>query len=188
MQTLSIKNMVCDRCISSVKSVLDELGISYQTVSLGQVLLNNPIPNNQLQSFEKAITELGFELLKDKSAQLISQVKSSIIQLIYKEDGLLKTNLSTYLSEKLNTEYTLLSTMFSEHEQNTIEKYYIAQKIERVKELLTYNQLTLSEIAHQLNYSSVAHLSSQFKKITNTTPTLFKQNEQYKRRSLDQIN
>ncbi|WP_316799185.1 helix-turn-helix domain-containing protein [Pedobacter frigidisoli] len=171
---LHIKNMVCNRCKMVVKAELQKLGFNPVSVDLGEVTLQENILladkliiGNQLKIF-------GFELLEDKRAQISEQIKTSVIDLVHYSKEPLKINLSAYLSNLLNLEYPQLSTIFSEVESQTIEKYFIAQKIERVKEMLTYGELTLSEIAFELNYSSVAHLSSQFKKVTGLTPSVYK--------------
>jgi AraC-like DNA-binding protein len=130
---------------------------------------------------------LGFELIDDKKSRIIEKIKNTIIQLVHHQDSGLKNNLSEVLSSELHHDYNYLSNLFSEIEGTTIEKYFIAQKIERVKELLVYDQLSLSEIAFQLNYSSVAYLSNQFKKVTGLTPSHFKQIKENKRKPLDQL-
>src|SRR5690606_36069809 len=130
---------------------------------------------------------LGFELIDDKRSRQIMQIKSAIIDLVHQRNNSIKINLSNYVSNKLNHDYTYLSNLFSEVEGTTIEKYFIAQKIEKVKELLVYDELSLSEISFQLNYSSVAYLSNQFKKVTGLTPSHFKQIRADKRKPLDKV-
>ncbi|MGL4493496.1 MAG: helix-turn-helix domain-containing protein, partial [Tannerellaceae bacterium] len=130
---------------------------------------------------------VGFEVIDNRRSKLIEQIKNYIRDLVYRQEGVLKVNLSDYLAAQLHLDYPYLTTLFSEAEGTTIEKYYIAQKIERVKELLVYDDLSLSEIAHRLNYSSTAHLSSQFKKVTGLTPTFYKQLADKRRKPIDKI-
>lgn len=166
--------MVCDRCKMVVKAELEKLGFNPVTVSLGDVKLADLITEEDKHKIDRHLNQFGFELIPDKKGQLIEQIKTLIIELVYQENSLLKVNLSTYLNEKLNLDYNGLSALFSEMEHQTIEKYFIAQKIEKAKELIGYDELNLSEIALKLNYSSVAHLSAQFKKVTGVTPSNFK--------------
>ena len=146
---------------------------------LYDILEKNEI-SNALQSF-------GFSIIDDKRSKLIERIKTLIVELVHQQNNDIKTNLSTYLTQHINHDYNYITNLFSEVTGTTIEKYFIAQKIERVKELLVYNELTLSEIAYQLNYSSVAHLSNQFKKVTGLTPSYFKGIKSIKRKSLDQV-
>lgn len=184
---LHIKNMVCNRCVMMVRSVLQDLNFDVCEVILGEAILNQEITKTEKQKIEDALTPLGFELIDDKRAQTIEKIKTIIIELIHKHDSDLKENLSDLLSNELNHDYSYLSNLFSEVEGTTIEKYFIAQKIEKVKELLVYDELTLSEIAYKLNYSSVAYLSNQFKKITGLTPSHFKKIKENRRKPLDQV-
>lgn len=182
-----IRNMVCNRCIMVITSELAKVGVAPLTVRLGEVTLKEPLSVEQKADFEKSINTLGFSLIDDKRSRLIEQVKTLIIQLVQQEDSRLKTNLSDYIRDHVNYDYNYVSTLFSEVEGTTIEKYFIAQKIEKVKELLVYDELTLSEIAFKLNYSSVAHLSAQFKKVTGLTPKHFKSIKDRKRIPLDKL-
>lgn len=183
-----IKNMVCNRCIMVVENELKNFGWHPTSVVLGEAILEEDLNETEKKQISNRLQELGFELIDDKKSQLIEHTKTLIIQLIhYANDEPLKTNLSDYLRDRLHHDYNYLSNLFSEIEGTTIEKYFIAQKIERVKELLVYDELTLSEIAFQLNYSSVAHLSSQFKKVTGLTPSYFKNIKSNKRKPLDGI-
>jgi len=185
---LYIKNMVCNRCKMVVKTELEKLGFNPVFVKLGEVeLVQENLNTAQSEAIKKALSNFGFELLTDKKKQIIEQIKTTIIELVHYQNEPLKSNLSDYLSKKLNTEYAYLSAIFSEIEQNTIEKYFIQQKIEKAKELLTYGEHSLSEIAFQLNYSSVAHLSAQFKKISGQTPSQYKQSQDLNRKTLDEI-
>jgi AraC-like DNA-binding protein len=182
---LYIKNMVCGRCEMAVKVLAEEMGIPVVSVQLGEIILSRDLKENEKKLFDKKLQSIGFELLSDRNSKTIELIKSLIIDLIYYKNDLLNANLSTYLRENLNQDYSALSSLFSETEGITIEHYFIAQKIERVKELLTYNELTLSEIAFQLNYSTVSHLSNQFKKVTGFTPTNFKKLKAVKRKQID---
>lgn len=179
--------MVCDRCKMVVKSELEKLGINPSKIDLGEVTLDKPIGQTLIQQVKSILSTLGFELIDDKRSRLIEQIKTLIIELVHYNNNELKINLSDYLSQKLHHEYNYISNLFSEVEGTTIEKYFIAQKIERVKELLVYDELTLSEIAFRLNYSSTAHLSSQFKKVTGLTPSHFKEIKASKRKPLDKV-
>ncbi|MBC6110118.1 helix-turn-helix domain-containing protein [Pedobacter fastidiosus] len=184
---LHIKNMVCNRCKMVVKAELEKLGFNPISVELGEVSIAENISAVDKLKIAEKLNIFGFELLEDKKTQIAEQVKTTIIDLVHYTKEPLKINLSLYLSERLNLEYSSLSAVFSEIENQTIEKYFIAQKIEKAKEMLTYGELTLSEIAFQLNYSSVAHLSSQFKKVTGLTPSGFKTETSDKRKTLDEI-
>ncbi|MBD8389876.1 AraC family transcriptional regulator [Dysgonomonas sp. BGC7] len=186
-EKLYIKNMVCDRCKMVVKSELEKLGITVLNVDLGEVILSSPLSDLQKTQIQKALAPIGFEVIDDKKSRLIEQIKTLIIELVHYNNNDLKINLSDYLSEKLHHDYNYISNLFSEIEGSTIEKYFIAQKIEKVKELLVYDELTLNEIAFRLNYSSTAHLSSQFKKITGLTPSYFKTIKTNKRNPLDKV-
>lgn len=179
--------MVCYRCKIVVGRIMKMNNIETNHIELGEVELTNPIDEEQLNLIKNELEEVGFELIDNKRSKLIEQVKTLIIQLIHQENGELKVNLSDYLSEKTNLDYKYISNLFSEMEGQTIEKYFIHQKIEKVKELMVYDELSLSEIAFQLNYSSVAHLSAQFKKITGLTPSVFKQLNKHNRKSIDKI-
>lgn len=179
--------MVCNRCIMVVKSELDKFGLVARDIQLGEVDLVREISKEEKSDLNNALQNLGFELIDDKKSQLIGRIKSTIVELVHQYNSELKMNLSDYLSEKLNQDYKYLAGLFSEVEGTTIEKYFIAQKVERVKELLVYDELTLSEIAYRLNYSSVAHLSGQFKKVTGLTPSYFKNLRTIKRKPLDEV-
>jgi len=183
---LYIKNMVCDRCKMAVETVFEKLDLKPLNVILGEVELEEQaLSESKFQDVKTDLKNLGFELLEDKRKALVAQLKAAIVELVHYTKEPLKLNLSDYLSKKLSADYSSLSAVFSTEENNTIEHYYIQQKIEKAKELLSYGELTLSEIAFQLNYSSVAHLSSQFKKETGITPSQFKQ--ELNRKTLDRI-
>jgi AraC-type DNA-binding domain-containing proteins len=184
---LYIKNMVCNRCILVVREQLTRLGLEPVEVKLGTVIFRKPLTKEERTAIQDKLEPLGFELIDDKRIQTIEQVKNTIIQLVHHQNSRLKINLSDYLADKLHHDYSYISNLFSEYENTTIEQYFIAQKVERVKELLVYDELTLSEIAHLLNYSSPAHLSSQFKKVTGLTPGHFKKIKEEKRKPLDKV-
>lgn len=186
--TLFIKNMVCNRCIMVVQNELDGLGLTAKQVKLGEVRLEKEPTPEERMVLEEAFVALGFELIDDKKHRIITQIKSVIIDLVHHQGSNdEKYNLSDILSDRLHHEYNYLSNLFSEVEGTTIEKYFIAQKIEKVKELLVYDELSLSEIAYRLNYSSVAYLSNQFKKVTGLSPSHFKQVRANKRKPLDEV-
>jgi len=167
--------MVCIRCKMVVKAELEKLGLHYIVVELGEAEIMESISDEQHDQFKEALLKSGLELLDNKKSVLIQKIKNVIIELIHYSEEPLAINFSDHLSQKLNHNYTYLANLFSEVQGTTIEKFIIAHKIERVKELLVYNELTLTEIAYLMHYSSVAHLSAQFKKITGLTPSHFKQ-------------
>lgn len=187
MATLFIKNMVCNRCISAVESELKKMEIPVKAVKLGEAELEKDLSPEEKTKLDAALTALGFELIDDKKGRIIEKIKNVIIDMVHHQDYDGKANLSDVLSRKLNHEYNYLSNLFSDVEGSTIEKYFIAQKIEKVKELLVYDELSLSEIAFKLHYSSVAYLSNQFKKVTGLTPSHFKQIREEKRKPLDKV-
>jgi len=187
MNTLIIKNMVCPRCIEAVNLIFQDLGLSVVDINLGKASLKEELSNDQKQTLKKRLIEKGFDLLDDKQTRLINEIKSIIIQEIHYQKEPSLVNLSSLLAEKLHYDYAYLSRLFSSVEGQTIERFVLSQKIEKVKELLTYDELNLSEIAFQLNYSSSAHLSSQFKKITGMTPSAFKKLFNQERKSLDDL-
>lgn len=179
--------MVCNRCIMVVKNELEKHGFQTLDITLGEVELTNDLTETEKLTFDSHLRTFGFELIDDKKSRLIGQIKSYIIEIIHQNNNELKSNLSDYLSNNLHHDYTYLSNLFSEIEGTTIEKYFIAQKIEKVKELLVYDELSLSEIADKMNYSSVGYLSNQFKKVTGLTPTHFKHIKENKRKPLDKV-
>lgn len=166
--------MVSIRCKMVVKSELEKLKLLHSVVELGEVELNENLSDEKQAALKAALLKSGFELMDDRKAMLIEKIKNTIVEMIHYTDELPKTNFSDYLSEKLKYDYHHLSTLFSEVKGITIEHYIIAHKIERVKELLIYNEISITEIAFKLHYSSVAHLSNQFKKVTGLTPSFFK--------------
>lgn len=185
--TIHIKNMVCDRCKLAVKNELERVGIPYQQIDLGEVVLQSKPEAEKMLKFEKAIGGIGFELIEDKTARTISAIKGAVLKYVREGASNRKLKFSAFLSDQLHKEYNHLSHVFSEVEGTTIEQYLIHQKIERVKELLVYDELSLSEISHELGYSSVQHLSNQFKKVTGLTPSHFKKVKENKRTALDKI-
>lgn len=184
---LYIKNMVCSRCKMVVKSELEKLGLHPVAVDLGEVKISDELEGYQRQDIHAALQKFGFALLDDKKSVVIERVKNLIVDLVQNKNSQLKTNLSDYLSRELQHDYTYITNLFTQVEGTTIEQYFIAQKIERVKELLVYDEMSLSEISYQLNYSSVSHLSKQFKKVTGLTPSHYKQLKEKKRNPLEEL-
>lgn len=184
---LYIKNMVCSRCKMVVKSLLEKQGHNPLSVSLGEVEVEGDLTKKQSEELNRALKSSGFELIDNKKSKTIEKIKTEIINLVHHSDYELKKNLSEHIASKINQDYNYLSNLFSEVEGTTIEKYFINQRIERVKELLMYDELSLSEIADKLGYSSVAYLSNQFKKITGFTPSYFKTLKEHKRRNIEDL-
>ncbi len=185
---LHIKNMVCDRCVMVVRQQFDQLELNYKNIQMGQVELNEKPEAVQLEQLRTMLQQQGFELLDDKKAKTVEQIKTFIVSLIHGKDAdEFNLKLSAMLEEKLSIDYHYLSSLFSSVEGITIEKYAILQRIEKVKELLMYDEKSLSEIAFELGYSSTQHLSQQFKKVTSLTPSHFKQLKENKRKPLDKI-
>ena len=178
--------MVSNRCKMVVKEELNKLGFFFIIVDLGEVNLMEDISVEQKELFRSALLGSGLELMEDKKSVLIEEIKSVIIDMVHHKDEVIKIKFSEYLSEKLNHDYTYLSNLFSEVQGTTIEQFIIAHKVERIKEMLFYDELNISEIAWKLNYSSVAHLSNQFKKVTGLSPSHFKRLKE-KRRPIEDI-
>ena len=174
--------MVCIRCKMVVKSELDKLGLHYTTVELGEAEIWEDITPEQRERLNAGLKKTGLELIDDKKSILVEKIKTIIIELVHYREEQIKINLSDYISEKLHHNYTYLANLYSEVKGTTIEQFYLSHKIEKVKELLVYDELNLTEIADKLHYSSVAHLSNQFKKMTGLTPSHFK-NLKHKRRN-----
>lgn len=185
--TLFIKNMVCDRCIMAVESTLRKEGLTPMNVELGKATVDGKVDKEQKEKLREDLDKLGFELLDDRKLQTLEKIKTSIIKLVHYKDSRSLINLSDYLQGELHQDYSSLSKLFSEYYSKTIERYYMEQRIERVKELLTYGELSLTQIALQMNYSSVAYLSTQFKNVTGMSPSKFKKLQSNTRRNLDQI-
>jgi AraC-like DNA-binding protein len=182
-----IQNMVCQRCKMVVKSELEKLGLHHTRVELGEVEVMEDLTAGQRNQLNQGLKMAGLELMEDKRSMLVERIKIHIIELLDNQDEQIKMNLSDYLSEKLNHNYTYLANLFSEVKGTTIEQFYLNHKIERVKELLVYDELNLTEIADKMHYSSVSHLSNQFKKMTGLTPSHFKNLRQKRHNILEEV-
>lgn len=186
--TLYIKNMVCPRCIKVVNDELTKLGYEVSNIKLGEAVIKSSEKSANMAEIRKVLVDTGFDLVDDKNSKMIEKIKVLIIDKIHHQnDKPKKFSFSNYLSKELGVNYSHLSSVFSSSEGVTIEKFIIKQKIEKVKELLTYDELTLSEIAYQLGYSSVQHLSNQFRQITGLNPSYFKNLKEHRRNSLDHL-
>lgn len=179
--------MVCIRCKMVVKDELTRLGLKYISVELGEAELAETISPVQVELIRASLLKSGLELMDDKKSVLIQKIKTIIIELVHYSEEPLAINLSEYLSQKLHHDYTYLANLFSEVQGITIEKFFISHKIERVKEFLVYNELTLTEIAYKMHYSSVAHLCTQFKKVTGLTPSHFRSLKDKRRSMLEDL-
>jgi AraC-like DNA-binding protein len=186
---LLVRNMVCTRCVMTVEAILERSGIAYHKVLFGEIHLTSALTEDQKANLRQQLEHVGFGLIDSHMGGLIEKIKQLVIRKARNEvsEAESSTNLSIYLSAALNYEYTHLSSLFSEVEGRTIENLFIEHRIEKAKELLVYGQMTLSQIAFDLNYSSTAHLSSQFRKVTGLTPTHFRQVGISKRKSLDKV-
>lgn len=171
---LLIKNMVSIRCKMIVRSELENLHIPYSSVEIGEAVLMSDLTAKQHSQLNTNLSRFGLEIMEDKRSKLIEKIKNIVVELIHYSEEPPTQNFSTFISEKLNYEYKYLSNLFSEVKGTTIEQFIISHKIERAKELIVYEELTLTEIAHRLHYSSVGHLSAQFKKVTGLTPSFFR--------------
>ncbi len=179
--------MVCIRCQMVVKSELEKFGLKYVYVNIGEANIIGKVPKETLKKLDVSLRKAGLELMDDKKSILVEKIKAAIIELVHYTGEQIKVNLSDYLGEKLNHDYTYLANLFSEVKGITIEKFYLIHKIEKVKELIVYDELNLSEIAFKMHYSSVAHLSNQFKKITGLTPSHFKILKNKRRETLENL-
>ncbi len=179
--------MVCIRCQMAVKAELEKIGLPYAYVNIGEADIIGNVDKEQLKLLSRALKKSGLLLMDDKKSILVEKIKSAIIELVHYTEEQIKVNLSDYLSEKLNYDYTYLSNLFSEVKGITIERFYLTHKIEKVKELIVYDELNITEIAYKMNYSSVAHLSNQFKKITGLTPSHFKKLKNKRRDTLEEV-
>ena len=179
--------MVCPRCISAVSNILEQLKILYVSIKLGEVKLVSSLSPNTKNSLSKALQNSGFSLIDDRKSQLIEQMKTLVVDKIHHSSEELNFKWADIVTGELNLDYKYLSSLFSSVESITFEQYIINQKIERVKELIVYDELTLSEIAFKMNYSSVAYLSNQFKKLTGMRPSEFKKSTNKNRKPLDEI-
>lgn len=184
---LYIKYMVSNRCKMAVKEELKKLGLHFIVVDLGEVEIMENLSTEQRELVKIALLSEGFELMDDKRAVLIERIKNTIIEMVHHTNELIKTNFSVFLSEKLNYDYTYLANLFSEVQGTTIEQFIISHKIERIKELIIYGEENITEIAWRMNYSSVAHLSNQFKKATGLSPSHFKQLKDKRRSPIEDI-
>jgi len=179
--------MVSARCKIVVKEELKKLGLHFMVIDLGEVEIMENISAEQREQVKIALHNLGLELMDDKRAMLIEKIKTVIIEMVHHTDEMIKLNFSDYLSEKLNYDYTYLSNLFSEVQGTTIEQFIISHKIERIKELIIYGELNITEISWKMNYSSVAHLSNQFKKVTGLSPSHFKKLKDKRRSPIEEI-
>jgi AraC family transcriptional regulator len=186
---LLVKNMVCHRCILAVEDILRNLEIPFQKVIVGEIHLPNNLTSQQVNMLNANLAKIGLELIDNRMSGLIERIKQLVLKKARNEvaEKEMKAKLSSFLSTHLHHEYTYLSSFFSSVEGRTIENYFIEQRIEKVKELLVYKEMTLSEIAFEMEYSSVAHLSNQFKKITGLTPSHFKEVGSNRRKLLDKV-
>jgi AraC-like DNA-binding protein len=184
---LYIKYMVSNRCKLAVKEELKKLGLHFIVVDLGEVEVMENLTDDQREQVKVALLNSGFELMDDKRSILIERIKNVIIEMVHISDEVIKTNFSNFLSEKLNHDYTYLANLFSEVQGTTIEQFIISHKIERIKELIIYGEFNITEIAWKMNYSSVAHLSNQFKKVTGLSPSHFKQLKDKRRSPIEDV-
>lgn len=182
---LLIKNMVCPRCVSAARKILESEGLTVKSISLGDAEIEENLTDGQRLSLARKLQDMGFELLDDPRSQLVEQIRIAVLQWVRMTEE--HPKLSDYLSHRLNKDYSALSKLFSEVRGITIERFSIQHRIEYAKELLCYSQLSTSEIAYTLGYSSPAHLSSQFKQVTGMTPKVFRELEQHDRVSLDAL-
>jgi AraC-like DNA-binding protein len=179
--------MVCRRCKMIVKAELEKAGLNPQTVDLGEIEIETAPTPDQLTELDHNLRQFGFELIDDRKSQIINKVKNAIVKLVHHSDVNIGVNLSGFIAAEVGLEYNYLSNLFSDVEGTTIEKYFINQRIEKAKELIVYDELSLSEIAYQLGYSSVSYLSNQFKKVTGLTPTHYKSLKEHKRKNIEEL-
>lgn len=179
--------MVSARCKMAVKEELKKLGLHFIVVDLGEVDIMENISGEQREALKASLLASGLELMDDKRAMLIEKIKNVIVELVHHSDEIIKINFSNYLSDKLKHDYTYLANLFSEVQGTTIEQFLISHKVERIKELIIYGELNITEIAWKMNYSSVAHLSNQFKKVTGLSPSHFKQLKDKRRSPIEEI-
>lgn len=184
---LFIKHMISARCKSAVKEILRELGLHFIMVDLGEVEIMEILTPEMRSELALALSDSGFELMEDKRTILIDKIKKYVIEMVYQAEESIKIKVSDYLCKKLDHNYTYLANLFSEVQGITIEQFIISHKIERIKELIIYDELTISEIAWKMNYSSVAHLSNQFKKITGLSPSHFKELKEKRRSVIEHV-
>ena len=184
---LLIKNMVCQRCILTVENIFNKLEIPFGIVSLGEVELKGTLPESKLKEVEKELKKVGFELIETRAKKIIEDIKKFVLEYISDEQDDKKIKLSSFITRQIHYDYSYLSDLFSSVEGITIEQFFIVQRIEKVKELLVYEELSLTEISYKTGFSSVHHLSAQFKKITGLTPTHFKKIKVAKRKPIDRL-
>lgn len=179
--------MVSNRCKMVVRTALKDLGVHFVMLELGEVEIMERLTGQQRDSLKDTLEDAGLELIDDKRSILIEKIKNAIIDMVHHSEEMVKVNISTYLGEKLNYDYTYLANIFSQVQGVSIEQFIILHKVEKIKELLMYGELNISEISYKMNYSSTAHLSTQFKKVTGLTPTHFKQLKEKRRNPIEQI-
>ncbi len=179
--------MVCSRCKMAVKAELEKFGLHFLYLELGEVEIMEELDVPMKSKLNQSLLSVGFEIIDDKKGRLIEKIKNSIIELVHHNDENMRINLSNHIAQKLNYDYHYLSNLFSEAAGTTIEKYFITQKIEKAKELLIYDELSLTEISDRLGYSSQAYLSNQFKKITGLTPTVYKSLKEHTRQNIEEL-
>jgi AraC-like DNA-binding protein len=184
---LYVKYMVSNRCMMAVKEELKKLGLHFVLVELGEVEIMEDISPVQREQLTRGLQASGLELMDDRRSILIEKIKNIIVEMVHHSDQVIKVNFSDYLSEKLKHDYTYMANLFSEVQGTTIEHFIISHKVERIKELIIYDELNISEIAWKMNYSSVAHLSNQFKKVTGLSPSHFKQMKDKRRKPIEEI-
>lgn len=184
---LLIKNMVCQRCIMTVENILHDLGIPFSHISMGEVHLSRKITNAEQKNIEQALNKVGFELIETRVNKIVEDIKQAVLKYVSLGMDSQNLKLSSFITEKIPYDYSYISDLFSSVEGKTIEQFFILQRIEKVKELLVYDQLSLTEISYQTGFSSVHHLSSQFKKVTGLAPSHFKKIGLEKRKSLDKV-
>jgi len=186
-QKLLIKNMVCQRCVMTVKDILHKNAIPFENVSLGEVDLTRKLSDDELKDLQTTLNKVGFELIETRVNKIVEDIKQRILEYLAMGMDSQNIKLSSFITQKLNYDYSYLSDLFSSIEGKTIEQFFILQRIEKVKELIVYDQLSLTEISYQTGFSSVHHLSAQFKKITGLSPSHFKKIAGEKRKSLDKV-
>lgn len=179
--------MVSNRCKLAVKETLKRLGLHFILIELGEVEIMENISEEQREQVRIALDAAGFELMDDKRSVLIEKIKNIVVEMVHHSDEIVKVNFSDYLSEKINHDYTYLANLFSEVQGSTIEQFIISHKVERIKELIIYDELNITEIAWKMNYSSVAHLSNQFKKVTGLSPSHFRLLKEKRRSPIEEI-
>ena len=182
---LLIQNMVCQRCIMTVEDILNRLNIDYTNVIMGEATLTKKLTGDELTAVEKALNKVGFALIETRVNKVIEDIKKAILEYINMGLDSQRQNLSSFITDRISYDYSYLSDLFSSIEGRTIEQYFIVQRIEKVKELLVYDQLSLTEISYRTGFSSVHHLSAQFKKVTGLTPSQFNKMTAEKRKSID---